>query len=400
MRWLREHPRAADVVLALLVATLSVLIHLTVREPDRADPSAIGVLTCLIGAVPLAWRRRAPEVVLAVVLAAQLVVEVNEWLSAGWVAVLIAAYSVGAALAGRRLWWIGIISTAVVTGFIVVGIAVADVPWQSVLTTPVLFASAFTLGDNMRRRRERSAELVERAERAERERELLAIQQVQLERTRIARELHDVVAHSVSVMVIQAGAARRQLASHPDQARDALESIETAGREAMSEMRRVLGVLRHDQPGSDAADHRVAERAPQPSLASLGDLIAASTDLPVLLTIHDDLPPIPTAIELNAYRVVQEALTNVRRHAGKVDRVGVDVSHRDARLVVEVVDDGRGPIAGAAGHRAGLQAGYGLTGMRERVDMFGGELTAGANRGGGWRVRATFPLTPLAVVTV
>lgn len=399
VRWLRDHPRGADALLAGLLAAMSVLLHLTISDPDLADPTTIGVVLAVAGAAPLARRRQAPEVVLAATLSIQLINEINDWIGSGWVAVLIAAYSVGTIRAGRALWWVGGLATTTVAGVITVGIAVDDVPWQALLTTPVLFVSAFTLGDNMRRRRERATELIERAERAERERELLAHQQVQLERTRIARELHDVVAHSVSVMVIQAGAARRQLASNPDRAHEALESIESTGREAMSEMRRILGVLR--------SDDQAANLAPQPSLVTLDDLVAASADLPVTLTIAEGLPPVPTAIEVSAYRVVQEALTNVRRHAGKVRQVAVRVSIADGRLVIEVVDDGRGVSAAAAtdaqtrqvagggasgGGAGGGGAGYGLTGMRERVSMFGGDLVAGEHRGGGWRVRATFPL--------
>jgi signal transduction histidine kinase len=388
--WLRDHPGGADALLAALLVAMSVVIHLTIHDPDLADPNAFGVFLCVAGAAPLAWRRRSPEIVLAVVLIVQLVNEASEWIGSGWVAVLIAAYSVGTVRAGRTLWWVGSVATAVVIAVITVGIAVDDVPWQSLLTTPVLFVSAFTLGDNMRRRRERATELVERAERAERERELLAHQQVQLERTRIARELHDVVAHSVSVMVIQAGAARRQLASNPTMAHDALESIEATGREAMSEMRRILGVLRSDEALTDLT--------PQPTLASLAELVAGAPDLAVTLRVAADLAPVPAAVEVSAYRVVQEALTNVRRHAGRVDHVSVDVSMSDDQLVVEVVDDGRGVSAATfagnlhPGELAGRATGFGLTGMRERVGMFGGDLVAGERRGGGWRVRARFPV--------
>lgn len=378
VRWLRDHPRGADALLAGLLAAMSVLLHLTISDPDLADPTTIGVVLAVAGAAPLARRRQAPEVVLAATLSIQLINEINDWIGSGWVAVLIAAYSVGTIRAGRALWWVGGLATTTVAGVITVGIAVDDVPWQALLTTPVLFVSAFTLGDNMRRRRERATELIERAERAERERELLAHQQVQLERTRIARELHDVVAHSVSVMVIQAGAARRQVAAHPERAIELLETIEHTGREAMDEMRRILGVLRSDEPGSDLA--------PQPSLAALDELVGASPDLPVQRHTEGDLSGLPPAVELSAYRVVQEALTNIRRHAGRVTRVEVNVSRRDHTLVVEVTDDGRGAIGGSG------VAGYGISGMRERLAVFGGELAIGPRSGGGWRVRATFPL--------
>ena len=246
----------------------------------------------------------------------------------------------------------------------------------------------------MRRRRERADELVERAERAERERELLATQQVQLERTRIAREMHDVVAHSLSVMIIQAGAARRQLRANPDRATESLEAIEATGREAMTEMRRILGVLRDVDPGGTIAgisSTDEATRSPQPSLAALDDLVAASADLPIGLHVSGDLAALPAAIELSAFRVVQEALTNIRRHAGPVRRVEVRLEHVDGALTVLIDDDGRGASAAS-----GEGQGYGLLGMRERVGVFGGHLDAGPRAGGGWRVRAVFPVQAVA----
>jgi signal transduction histidine kinase len=383
VRWLREHPLGGDAVLASVVAALGVLLHLTVSEPEYAAPSVVGVVLVLGATLPLTYRRRSPTVVLAVIVAFQFAVDANDWLSTGWINLLIGAYSVGAHRSGRALWWTGGASTTAVVAFVALGVADGRTDWQGLVSTGVLFAASIILGDNMRRRRERAAELVERAERAERERELVATQRVQQERTRIARELHDVVAHSVSVMIIQAGAARRQVVSNPQQAIGVLETIETTGREAMSEMRRVLGVLRSDDPSTDAI-------APQPSLMSLDDLLSSTSDLPVSLHTEGRTVGLPPGIELSAYRVVQEALTNVRRHAGRVDRVDVAVLHGNAALVVEVTDDGRGssshPESGAD------QTGYGIVGMRERVSMFGGSLNAGPRQGGGWRVRATFPL--------
>ncbi|MBI5089488.1 MAG: hypothetical protein HZB15_11705 [Actinobacteria bacterium] len=176
--------------------------------------------------------------------------------------------------------------------------------------------------------------------------------------------------------------ARRQIATNPQQATEVLETIERTGREAMSEMRRVLGVLR----GDDLDD----ARTPQPSLTSLDELLATASDLPVSLHLEGAGPRLPPGVELSAYRVVQEALTNVRRHAGRVDHVAVAVTHESEALVVEVTDDGRGGTTRHGGGSTG--GGYGIAGMRERVSMFGGSLHAGPRQGGGWRVRATFPL--------
>jgi signal transduction histidine kinase len=198
------------------------------------------------------------------------------------------------------------------------------------------------------------------------------------ERTRIARELHDVVAHSVSLMVIQTAAARRQMTVDPQKADAALATVEDTGRTAMHEMRRFLGVLR-DETGMQLLE-------PQPSLGDLDDLLATAADLPVVMHADGALDDLPPGVEVSAYRVVQEALTNVRRHAGPVRHVDVSVARDDEQLVVEVSDDGRGASVAASPY------GFGLVGMRERVAAYEGELVAGPRSGGGWRVRATFPL--------
>jgi signal transduction histidine kinase len=393
--WLRDHPRTSDALLAALVLILALISHFTVEDPELSRPTWWSPLLVIASIVPLALRRRWPASVLIAVSIPECILQSNEMLGAGFVNVLIAAYSLGAHASPRRVWGAGSAVLACLFGFIVVGMVVDGVSWSALVSVVVLYVAALLLGDNMRRRRERSAELVERAERAERERELLAVQQVQQERTRIAREMHDVVAHGLSVMIIQAGAARRQVRAHPDAAIGALETIEATGREAMSEMRRILGVLRDDDVRSfDGAetgerDHRVdgdpARRSPQPSLAMLPDLVHSASDLPIELRVTGDLSDLPAAVELSAYRVVQEALTNVRRHGGRVDRVSVEVDRSDGTLTVVVDDDGRG--AGAVS----TEPGFGIIGMRERVGMFSGTLDTGPRRGGGWRVRATFP---------
>jgi len=364
---------------------MSVLVHLfgdVAHDGEVTDPSAFGVALCLAGTVPLAWRRRWPVAVLASVAVPQFALAAMDADGPGWLAVLIACYSLGAHRTGEHTVWIGGIFSAVATTFIVAGIVVGQAPVGALVSTIVLFPAAVIFGDGMRRRRERLIEAAQREEHAERERELLARQQVQDERTRIARELHDVVAHSVSVMVIQAAAARRQLSTNPAQATEALEAIETTGRAAMDEMRRILGVLRQEV-GAE-------ERAPAPSLRLLPALLEADQSLPVTLQMDVDLDQVPSGVELHAYRVVQEALTNVRRHAGPVRQVTVCVARRDGSLEVEVTDDGRG--ASTLMSKRG-DGGHGLVGMRERVTAAGGRLTAGPRQGGGWRVHALFPLT-------
>lgn len=347
---------------------------------DVADPSIQGALLALAATVPIAWRRTHPAVVLLVVTTSQMMMEAFSMAGPGWTGVLIGAYSLGAHRSGPTLWRLSGFAFLLITAFIVVGVVHGEAPWQALVSTPIVVGSAIVLGDNMRRRRERAAELAERAERAERERELLAHQHVQDERSRIARELHDVVAHSVSLMVIQTAAARRRLATDPVEADAVLMTVEDVGRTAMNELRRILGVLR-DESGEHALE-------PQPGLDAIDQLAATATDLPVVLRREGQLGDVPAGIELSAYRIVQEALTNVRRHAGVVKRVDVSIVRTNGSLSVEVSDDGRG----AAAHFVAGVSGFGLLGMRERVAAYDGALVAGPRSGGGWRVSATFPV--------
>ncbi len=378
IHWLRAHPFAADALLAALIASISLTFHLTEHAPEYHEPNVWGVLLTLGATVPIAWRRRNPIAVLAVVLPFQMVAEGFNYTGSGWSGVIIAVYTIGTLFGSAQLWRVAAVTLPVTMSFVLWGVVRGDAPWQAIISAPVMFVGAIVLGDNMRRRREHVAELAERAERAERERELLAHQHVREERTRIARELHDVVAHSVSLMVIQTSAARRQLTIDPQKADTALATVEDTGRNAMHEMRRILGVLR-DEAG-------VQVLTPQPSLGDLDDLVATAADLPVVVHADGLLDDLPPGVEVSAYRIVQEALTNVRRHAGPVRHVDVSVARDHANLVVEVSDDGRGASVAASPN------GFGLMGMRERVSAYEGELVAGPRPGGGWRVRATFPL--------
>jgi signal transduction histidine kinase len=216
-----------------------------------------------------------------------------------------------------------------------------------------------------------------RRRRIVRDREVAAREAVTAERAAIARELHDVVAHHMSVMVVQAGAARTVVDADPDAAADALRQIEASGRTGLTEMRRLLEVLKADGASSD--------RAPQPGLAQLDDLLAGmrATGLPVEAVVEGEPRPLPPGIDLSAYRIVQEALTNALRHSGGA-AARVLLRYEPEALEVEVVDDGRGPNDDGDG-------GHGLIGMRERVQLFGGELTTGPAPGGGFAVRARLP---------
>ncbi|MEZ5215862.1 MAG: histidine kinase [Ilumatobacteraceae bacterium] len=379
VNWLRSHPDAADALLAIGITMVSLLVLYTEGTSDLAvkEPDLLAGVLVSLGTLPVVFRRRAPMPTLAVVSLGQMAVHLADYRGSGWTGIMVALYSVGANVpAGRYRWTRLTVFGVVLSGFLALGWFLDDVALGSVVGTYVLLPTAFFLGDNLRQRRERITDLAERAERTEREQALLARELVNEERTRIARDLHDVVAHSVSVMVIQAGGARRQLDVDPDKARLALTNIEETGRQAMQEMRRILGVLRE---GDD-----VPELTPQPSIEHLATLVAADETMPATLTVEGDPRPIPAGIGVAVYRVVQEALTNVRKHAGPCTRVGVTMKYAKHAVLVKIRDDGRGAAAGRrrAGHR--------LVGMRERV-VASGANSAGPVRGGGWQVRAVFP---------
>jgi signal transduction histidine kinase len=243
----------------------------------------------------------------------------------------------------------------------------------------IIFAIVWTIAFGVGRKSVEADEARERAFKAEREREERARSAVAEERARIARELHDVVGHSVSVMTVQASGVRRLLRPDQDREREALLVVERTGREALAEMRRMVGVLTRPE--------EAPALAPQPSLDHLNRLVAQAREagLPVELRIEGEAIQLPAGVDLTAYRLVQEGLTNVVKHA-QATRAEVFVSYGDGYLEVTVKDDGKGLGNGDGG-------GHGLVGMRERVSVYGGELDAGPQPGGGYRLRAKLPLT-------
>ena len=248
--------------------------------------------------------------------------------------------------------------------------------------TSIAFSVAWTIGFAISRKFWEADEARERAAQAEREREERARLAVADERTRIARELHDVVGHSVSVMTVQASAARRLLRPHQEKEREALLVVEQTGREALAEMRRMVGVLRRPE--------EAPALAPQPSLQYLDKLVqhAREAGLPVELRIEGTPEQLPTGVDLTAYRLVQEGLTNALKHA-RAQRAEVVVRYGDGHVELAVSDDGRGVDGGG---RDGDGGGHGLVGMRERVSVYGGEFEAGPRAGGGYRLRARLPI--------
>ena len=254
----------------------------------------------------------------------------------------------------------------------------------------LLVVGIWALGAYAQTRRRYTRALEERAAHAEREREQLARIAVHEERASIARELHDIVAHSVSVMLVGVRGARDVLRTSPDVADDTLARVETSGEQSLAELRRILALLRAPEHG--------AESRPQPSLAELDELVAGYRDagLPVRLEVIGEPQPLPGGVELSVYRIVQEALTNVLKHSHPT-RVTVTLAFRGSRLEVEVVDDGTTAARGAAAERSGDEraargSGHGLVGMRERVAVLGGELETGRRVGGGFRVAARLPV--------
>jgi signal transduction histidine kinase len=241
---------------------------------------------------------------------------------------------------------------------------------------------AWVFGDSMRYRRAYYTNLEDRAARLEAERDAQAQIAAAAERARIARELHDVVAHNVSVMVVQADGASYALGSDPDRARQALAAISATGRQALAEMRRMLGVLRRDEDGTEPG------RAPLPGIGQLGELLeqARATGLAVSFTVEGVPQPLPDGAALAAYRIVQESLTNTRKHGGPRATAEVTLRYLEDALLLRIADDGRGAAAASDG------AGHGLTGMRERVAVYGGWVQAGPRPSGGYHVAALLPL--------
>ena len=365
----------ADVALAAAVLLLSLLPLLTVDDCDCDSIPGWAYVLVIAQAVVLLWRRRHP-VPVSLASGALATVYGLSYLPDPAVpyAGLVGLYSVAAY--GSRMWaWISAAVAAVTIGIAMLVDADADV--QDLAVNYLVFAAAWLLGDSTRTRRERAGEAEDRAAQAERTRAAEAQHAVVEERNRIAREMHDVVAHHVSLMVVQAEAGPVAVARNPEQAVQTFDSISATGKQAMAEMRRLLGVLRDDG---------AAERAPRPGLDRLHELVdgVRAAGLSVDLRVDGEPRPLSTAVDLSAYRLLQEALTNASRHAGPA-QVRVRVAYDPDELRLDVVDDGLGS-AGTSDPR-----GHGLVAMRERVALVGGTLEVGPRDGGGWAVSARLP---------
>jgi signal transduction histidine kinase len=373
-----------DSGLALVAAGLSTAFFVF-ELVGRGLPRGILVLgyaLALLHTLPLAARRRFPGAVLALCVASGLAVAALGLspIVLG-VAILVAVYSVAAY--GDR--WVSLAGLAAAeVGSVAVQLTPGRFQAPTVVSNALVIGAAWLLGHFVGVRRAYTARLEERTVELERAREELARRAVTEERLRLARELHDVVAHAMSVIAVQSGVGAHVANTQPEEAAKALSAIEATSRAALTELRRLLGVLRQDsEPQGDLT--------PVPGLADLDTLLAevSKAGLGVRLRMEGTPSQLPAGVDLSVYRIVQEALTNVVKHAGPA-RAQVVVGYGDREVTVEVTDDGRGVGALAGDGRAGV--GHGLIGMRERVAAFGGDLEVGPRPGGGFRVAARLPL--------
>jgi signal transduction histidine kinase len=371
-----------DGLLAVAAAGFGVLTLSSVLPFDLGNPRAVAAYLLLLGhTLPIALRRRFPVPVLAWALATGLAfASLRLNLVSLGLAVLVYVYTV-ASRCPRRVSVAGLAATVamLLAVFLVRPRAIGD--RGTVVIDCLTVAAAWWLGDATRRRQEAIGAARERAVELERAREELARRAVVEEQLRIARELHDVVAHSMSIIAVQSGVGAHVLDSQPEEARKALTAIEVTSRQALTEMRRLLGVLRQEAEPSGSL-------TPTPGLAEVDALAAevARAGARVEVRIEGTRPELPPGLDLSAYRIVQEALTNVVRHAGPAT-ARIRIRYAPQSVDVEVVDDGRG-----GNPRPG--DGHGIAGMRERAALYGGTLHAGPRPGGGFRVAARLPVEP------
>ncbi|WP_406285242.1 sensor histidine kinase [Embleya sp. NBC_00896] len=382
--WLRRRPLLVDGAWALLLLMFG-LFEVIIDQPGTPDVPHLIALSAMSVVLLIRRRNPTPALVLTIVIG---VFQLFDDIPPGAEALAMPAIAYSAAAYSPR--WAS--RTALVGGVLAPIAAVVrwwdepDVGVTGVTLFTLLlmgpFVIAWVLGDSVRTRRAYYAELEDRADRLERERDQQAQIAAASERARIARELHDVVAHNVSVMVVQADGAAYALDSAPELTREALGTISATGREALAEMRRLLGVLRSQGEGG--------AYVPQPGVEQLEDLLdrVRNAGLPVDLKVEGVPVELPQGVALTVYRIVQEALTNTRKHGGPNVTALVNLRYVGEDVELDVGDDGRGAAAPGDG------MGHGLVGMSERVALFGGCLETGPRPGGGWRVHARLPVRP------
>jgi signal transduction histidine kinase len=383
-RVLRVVAPAGDWIIAVVLAGVGqVELWINPFLGSRFEgPPAANAAFLLLVSIPFGWRRRAPVAVVVLVVSASFALYTVMY-GAGdqgpiepFLALLLAAYTLGAQTQGRR----AAAAATVAAVLIIVGDVRGLLAGRSLgdtLPAWVLYVGLWALGRALRGGQARAAALETHASRLEREQEERARTAVADERARIARELHDVIAHSLSVIVVQA-AAERRVAAEQESTRDVLLAIEQAGREALVELRRLLGILRKNRGDPSLL--------PQPSLGHIDALVehVRGAGASVEVRIEGEVSPLPPGVDVSAYRIVQEALTNVLKHAGAA-RAEVVIRYGRRDIELEVRDDGRGPVNEPGD-------GHGLIGMRERVAVYGGVIEAGRRDGGGYELRVRLPL--------
>lgn len=402
--------RRTDALLAaglLVGGVLSLVLWQVAGAYDDPAPTGVSLLIVAGVTLPLALRRRWPSAVLVVVAAVFIVlgsIRVSESLVAN-ISLFLALYTVGAWEPDRRrALWVRAVVVAGMFVWLVIALfaatsdpdALGDMSRVGVLsplvaylliqllTNVAYFGAAWWFGDHAWAAARQHARTERRTDELERERRRVADQAVALERLRLARELHDAVAHHVSLMGVQAAAARTLLGSDPERTADALRTVEESAREAIDELQGILTTLR--DPGAGAPDDAALGSLAVERLPDLVDDVRAA-GLETRFQVVGEPVPLPPLVSLNLYRIAQEALTNTRKHAGSRATADVRLRFLDEAVELEVADDGRGPRAGGYG-----DGGYGLVGMRERVTAHGGTLVAGAGPAGGFLVRAHVPL--------
>jgi signal transduction histidine kinase len=400
--WLQRHPNLLDAVLVLALAAG------LVASAGHRHGWAGAPLLALVQIAPLLVRRRYPLGVLAATTAATAAFYLVYASNFPPVAVAFAVYTTAAQLDRRTS-----LRAASLAGALLLLCAAAKGETGQLIGIVLMLVAAWVIGDNLGTRRAYTRALEERAERLEREQDAERARAVAEEQARIARELHDVIAHNVSVMVVQADGAAYALGSDPARAREALAAISGTGRQALAEMRALLGVLRKsdddsvaplppvpemaaitdDDPSEPAPLTGAAEPAsltPMPGIEQLEDLLdqTRAAGLTVSCTIEGEPTPLASGTALAAYRIVQESLTNTRKHAGPLAQASVLLRYSPAALELVIADDGLGRAAACDG------AGHGLTGMRERAAMYGGSVRAEPVPAGGFQVTALLPLAP------
>ncbi|SDO28240.1 Histidine kinase [Streptomyces sp. cf386] len=374
---------------ALAVGVLACMVAGSFVDPhEKTDvtwglrtPDALSLVLIVLGAAALVFRRRAPMTVLALTGTVSLVESVTgDPRAPVAMSAVIALYTVASTTDRPTTWRVGLLTMTVLTGSAMLA---GPLPWyaQENLAIFAWTGIGATAGDAVRSRRAVVATIRERAERAERTREEEARRRVAEERLRIARDLHDVVAHHIALVNVQAGVAAHVMDKRPDQAKEALAHVREASRSALNELRATVGLLR--QSGDPEAPTE-----PAPGLNRLDELAGTfrSAGLQVEVARADQGSTLPAAVDLAAYRVIQEALTNVQKHAGPDAKAEVSVVRVGPNIEITVLDDGAGeddtPDSG----------GHGLLGMRERVTALRGTLTTGPRYGGGFRVHAILPV--------